>query len=525
MYELDREAIDNFKLLIVLKDEPMNGVQLETQLECFIQVMDINDNAPSFLPEQLEKNNTEIKVFPLMNEISAINWFAATDPDLGLNSSVEYSLQVNHNNDEFSNLFEIDSSGYLLINAQSLTKSNSLDLNDVYNLVITAKDLGKPTQLSSHLNINIKIDEKYFSLSQISIDKLDLDGPNIVRLDENPAVNKFVAKINAANSFMQQANKTNRYVDLRFKLITANETFQIDEKTGVVSIVNNSLIDYEVNKDFVLNVEAIESVGMSSDNKTRTGHLNMLVKVLNLNDNPPVFNRLSYEFSCEENIKKIPLEMFVGTNNQFIQITDRDLNQMDLMPAPNQLNPIQVRINGPDANLFRLIQLNKESIYKLEALNSFDYEKKNKYEMEIDLWDGNFRASALLLVNIIDVNDFAPKFEQTKYEFNLNENSPRNTFIGRIRAIDLDGSEKMNTVNYKILNVKVEQGPLVLNSKEWQTAMINSNDDLFVLNKETGELSVTGNSRNYRLLDRELILYFDLTVVAYNPADERNQNR
>ncbi len=188
-------------------------------------------------------------------------------------------------------------------------------------------------------------------------------------------------------------------------------------------------------------------------------------------------------------------------------------------------NPIQVRINGPDANLFRLIQLNKESIYKLEALNSFDYEKKNKYEMEIDLWDGNFRASALLLVNIIDVNDFAPKFEQTKYEFNLNENSPRNTFIGRIRAIDLDGSEKMNTVNYKILNVKVEQGPLVLNSKEWQTAMINSNDDLFVLNKETGELSVTGNSRNYRLLDRELILYFDLTVVAYNPADERNQNR
>jgi len=232
----------------------MNDVQLETRLECFIQVMDMNDNAPSFLPEQLEKNNTEIKVFPLMNEISAINWFAATDPDLGLNSTIEYSIQVNHNDDEFSNLFEIDASGYLLINAQSLTKTNSLDLNDVYNLIITAKDMGKPMQLSSHLNINIKIDEKYFSLSQISIDKLELDGPNIVRLEENPVANKFVAKINAVNSFMQQANKTNRYVDLRFKLLTTNKTFQIDEKTGVVSVLNSSLIDYENNKDFVLNV-------------------------------------------------------------------------------------------------------------------------------------------------------------------------------------------------------------------------------------------------------------------------------
>ena len=98
-------------------------------------------------------------------------------------------------------------------------------------------------------------------------------------------------------------------------------------------------------------------------------------------------------------------------------------------------------------------------------------------------------------------------------------------FVSRIKAIDLDGSEKMNNVNYKIINVKIEQDPLMLNSKEWQTAMINSNDDLFVLNKQTGELTVTGNNRNYRLLDRELILYFDLTVVAYNPADERNTIR
>jgi hypothetical protein len=97
-------------------------------------------------------------------------------------------------------------------------------------------------------------------------------------------------------------------------------------------------------------------------------------------------------------------------------------------------------------------------------------------------------------------------------------------FIGRVNALDQDGSVKMNTINYKILNVRIEQGLLQFNSKEWQLTMLNSNDDLFYLNKQTGELSV-GNSRNYRLLDRELITFFDLTVVAHNPFNETTTDK
>jgi protocadherin-16/23 len=536
-YELDREKIDNYKLVLSLKDQEMNSIQLETKLECYIQITDINDNAPVFMSEQIDKNNTELKVFPLMNEISVINWYAATDLDLGINSTIEYSLEIlNHNHDEedeFNNLFNIDSKGYLLLNAQSLTRTNSLDLNDVYMLAITASDTGVPKRLYSKLRIDIKIDENYFSLSQISVDKLELDGSNIITLNENPDVNKFVGKVNAINSFAQQQqqqqqmnNKTNqRYVDLKFRLLTANETFQINEKTGVITVLNSSLIDYELNKDFLLIIEAIESVSISNNNRTRYGTFNMLVKIMNLNDNPPQFNRVEYEFNCEENIFKIPVELFVGANNQFIQITDLDLNNLEQLLPINQLKPVLARITGHDANMFRLVQLsNQESIYKLEALNSFDYEAQNKYDLEISLWDGSFKVSAPLRVNIIDVNDFAPKFEKSKYEFRIDENSPKNMFIGRVNALDQDGSVKMNTINYKILNVRIEQGPLQLNSKEWQLAMLNSNDDLFYLNKQTGELSV-GNSRNYRLLDRELITFFDLTVVAYNPFNETTTDK
>ncbi len=141
----------------------------------------------------------------------------------------------------------------------------------------------------------------------------------------------------------------------------------------------------------------------------------MLVKIMNSNDNPPQFNRIEYEFNCEVNIFKIPVELFVGANNQFIQITDLDLNNLEQLLPINQSKPVLARITGHDANMFRLVQLsNQESIYKLEALNSFDYETQNKYDLEISLWDGSFKVSAPLRVNIIDVNDFAPKFEKSK---------------------------------------------------------------------------------------------------------------
>lgn len=493
----------------------MLGVQKETNLDCFIQVTDTNDNAPVFMLEQTDKNNTEIKVFPLMNEVSVINWFAATDADLGANATVEYTLHVlDHNSEEFENLFEIDSNGYLLMNAQLLTRKNSLDLNDVYTVQITASDRGVPQRLSSKLTIRIKIDENYFSLSQISVDKLELDAPVSLNLDENVAANTHVCKVNVVNSFVAPANKTNRLVDLRFSLLTANETFRIDERTGVITVRNATRLDYEHYKEFLLSVEASETVvSQTGTNKTRVGMTNIMIKVVNMNDNPAVFNMPAYEFSCEENQLRIPFEIL----NKFVQITDADLTES--LPF-NQLKEIKPKLNGPDANQFSLVLVpGTQFIYKLEALNTFDYERKSKYDLEINVWDGQFETISPLRVNILDLNDHAPKFEKKTYEFNINENSPVNTFIGKLKAFDQDGSVKMNTVNYKILNVNIQPGERIKESEQLRIALVNSNDDLFSLNRVTGELAVGGNPKTARLLDRETILSFNLTVIAYNPAD------
>jgi hypothetical protein len=230
--QLDRENIDNYKIVIRLSDQPLFKVQLTTMKECYVQVMDINDNAPKFMPEQLFKNNTEFKVFPLVNEMTVINWFGATDADLGNNGTVEYQLLMNDElTESIGHVFSIDTKGYLLLDGHSLQSENVFDLNEVYDFTVVARDRGKPRLLESVINLKIKIDENYFRISRTSIDRLELDtlnGHGIVEVEENLEVGSVVGEIVVRNS-LARSNSTQAsrdQVKLRFKLLTCNETFR-----------------------------------------------------------------------------------------------------------------------------------------------------------------------------------------------------------------------------------------------------------------------------------------------------------
>lgn len=179
-----------------------------------------------------ELNNTVINVFPLINEISVIHWFGAADLDLGNNATVEYELLMN---DELTrkvgHTFSVDERGYFLINGHSLQKSNVFDLSDRYHFTVVAKDKGTPNSLQSIINLEVKIDEKYFSLIRTSIDRLEMDtlsGKNLAHIEENSAVDTKIAKIIILNSF-SKVNSTEsdpNKVDLKFSLLTCNETFR-----------------------------------------------------------------------------------------------------------------------------------------------------------------------------------------------------------------------------------------------------------------------------------------------------------
>jgi hypothetical protein len=146
---LDRESVDNYKLLLSLKDQEAYGVQLETKLECFVNVLDVNDNYPKF--DEALKNLTEFTIFPLINQVTFISWFRVVDPDLGPNGSVVYKLDELDNDDE-TRIFHIDSNGYLTMKLLNSNKKNN-NLHDSYTLKLTASDMGAKLKLETELHV------------------------------------------------------------------------------------------------------------------------------------------------------------------------------------------------------------------------------------------------------------------------------------------------------------------------------------------------------------------------------------
>lgn len=70
------------------------------------------------------------------------------------------------------------------------------------------------------------------------------------------------------------------------------------------------------------------------------------------------------------------------------------------------------------------------------------------------------------MINVKDVNDNSPKFEQDLYKLELSENTPRGKQLLELKAFDLDLDQKLNyriehmdrnlfaliTMHHKVLN-------------------------------------------------------------------------
>ena len=236
----------------------------------------------------------------------------------------------------------------------------------------------------------------------------------------------------------------------------------------------------------------------------------------NLNDNPAEFLEKTYTGKYPENVLNLPYELPLSSN--FIQLSDADLFS-GIVPI-NQIVPIDVRLTGAESESFRLVKLKSKAnsiennsaiafdlVYGLEAVETLDAEKKSKYEFEIHSWDGNFKEVSLINIDIQDLNDNPPIFKKKLYNFNCDENVPKDTIIGQVEATDIDITEVNNKVFYRILSTHA-------------TPNIQSNDhreaynvfDVFRININTGEVSV----ENSEILDREIILSFNVTIMAYN---------
>lgn len=135
-----------------------------------------------------------------------------------------------------------------------------------------------------------------------------------------------------------------------------------------------------------------------------------MVHVEDLNDNAPVFKQSTYRLKVLEN-------EVVGYELLIIQADDSDLN-----------SKIHYKIDDDNntqlGNITQLLEINSKT-GALKLLGQLDYEHVKKLSFSVEAIDnGNppLSSKCFVEIDVLDVNDNAPKFVKALYEVDLREN-------------------------------------------------------------------------------------------------------
>ncbi|XP_074058172.1 desmoglein-4 [Macrotis lagotis] len=204
--------------------------------------------------------------------------------------------------------------------------------------------------------------------------------------------------------------------------------FTINPRTGEINIT--SVVDREITPMFLIYCRALNSRGEDLERP-----LELRVKVMDVNDNPPVFTQNVYTASIEEHC---------ATNTLVIKLSATDADE------ENHLNSkIAYKIISQEPAGSPLFMLNRYT-GEIRTMTSYlDREEHSTYNLIVRGSDRDGAADGLssecdCRIKILDVNDNFPTLEQTSYSASIEENCLSSELI-RFQAIDHD---EENTDNW-----------------------------------------------------------------------------
>ncbi|KAM8902406.1 protocadherin Fat 3-like isoform 4-T6 [Spinachia spinachia] len=198
---------------------------------------------------------------------------------------------------------------------------------------------------------------------------------------------------------------------------SAEGSFSIDKSSGIV--VLERILDREVQAAYQITVHAFDQgspLPLSSS-------VNVIITVLDINDNPPVFER-------RDQLATVPEDMGVGTEVLRIYAASKDI-------GTNAEINYSIR-SGNDHGKFHIHPLTG-AIFVAKPL---DYETCREYFLTVQACDGGtppLSAITTVNINLTDVNDNAPMFPRDIYAAVVSEDATTGESVVQVIAEDVDG--------------------------------------------------------------------------------------
>lgn len=413
---LDRDlphGRSQWRFTVFADDEGGNG--LVGYADVLVNLKDINDNAPFFPYAIYTGNVTENGTMGMtVMTMTATDY---DDPNEGSNARLRYSIEQNQVNENGELIFTIDEETGVIATAVCCLDRET---NPEYTIKVVAMDGGglKGTGTATIKIKDINDMPPEFTKKEWSVEVDETES------DDIPETPILVVSVNDGDLL-----ETNRF---SYKVIDgafgADKFTMVTNSDGTGSLKIAKPLDFEDPQQrygFNITIQVSDHGGETSDSY-HVDYAKVRVRLQDINDNKPEFQKANIEATIEENAP-------TGTTLATFRATDAD-----------QGGKSQVSYSiDRSSDKKRQFTIDRSGVVKIQRM--LDREETPRHQVKILATDDGTpprTATATLTVVVSDINDNAPRFVKD-YRPVIMENSPPQR-VEQILATDDDDRSKGN---------------------------------------------------------------------------------
>lgn len=456
--KLQRDSYAVLRLTVFVQDTSAPTLQIGKGT-LVISIVLSNKYPPVFQYSKMHRNQSSfVQVLEEQPIGTVLDTYVATDVD---SSIARYEIIPENT------YFEVENTTGVI---KSKKRIDFEKIKSIYFTLIAIDDGIPPLNTSLQISVtvvNINDNKPIFNQSSYSMLVLENSSPGTV-----------VGQVYATD------DDEGMFGDLTYSLHgEPNSYFMINEMNGIIYVSNATTIDRELHTEVNLTVIASDN---APDAIRKTATASLLIKILDENDNGPIFEHHIYHGSVDENIAVSP---------------------------PTAI--LQVNAQDPDAGLNGTVQYmiksgNEDGKFKLDPSTGILYPAMSllnhtgQYILIIEAKDlngtGVYTASTTISVFVAGINIHRPVFinpQLVNSTVQILENAALpGHVIMTVKAVDYDyGDNGRVTYHLKVSNNNVQE------------------TDHFIIDSVTGELRIK------QFIDRKKSSIYELILVAKDQAN------
>ncbi|XP_076446801.1 cadherin-23-like [Babylonia areolata] len=434
--QLDYETRQEYRMTVEATD---NG-GLRASVPLTITLTDLNDNPPQFA-------RLEYQAFVDENRFDfdrPIN-ITATDSDTGLNGEIRYTISPTS---QLADNFTIDNSTGSLGIREASSGLDYEALPDtrtgIVHLTVVACDLGTPS-LCSNVSVFVTVrdendNEPIFGQSY--------DG----NISENAVLGTPLLTVSARDSDGSAPNNKVFYVISG----SGSDKFKVDSSSG--NITRAGQLDSDTTAFYNLTVSAIDGGSPAKSSSTF-----VTVHVLDVNDVPPEFKPKSESVDVVESnglqpgaSERVVANMWATDPDQ-----DKELSYHVLWSECRGFGVNQETLEV--SSLQNVFEVDSSSGEVKVLNNSLDREKLSRAVLVVSVTDlhavGPPQVSTgSLTINVKDVNDHKPQFNQPSYTAQIAENAVKDSILHIVSTDQMNVTDLDTDQDHCVFRITVD-GP------------------------------------------------------------------